>query len=161
MIIPSVAVCFSVCLSVCLSVSISLSLVVPFGVYNLTFVCCFLERPREKRRTIILYCTKIHFTVHYNLLRFIVEILEFSCCDTAQCRKRRGDYSETAGKHKNTDDETLRWLKTIYRLNLLRISSGIKCMVYGYDNIVLLERNRLTIVIFHSAPGYKSGEFMD
>lgn len=144
MIIPTVAVCLSVSLSVCLSVSISLSLVVPFGVYNLTFVCCFLERPREKRRTIILYCTKIHFTVYYNLLRFIVEILEFSRCYTT--RKRRGDYSEAGGKHRNTDDKTLRLktlrLKTIYRLNLVRISSGIKCMEYGYDNIdVLLERN--------------------
>lgn len=159
MIIPSVAVCLSISLSVCLSLSF-LFLVVPFGVYNLTFVCCFLERPREKRRTIILYCTKIHFTAHYNLLRFIVKILEFSRCDTA--RKRRGDYSEAGGKHRDTDDETLRRLKTIFRLSLLRISSGIKCMVYGYDNIdVFLERNRLTFVIFHSAPGYKSDEFMN
>lgn len=119
-------------LSVRPSLSIFLSLAVPSGVYNFTFVCCFLERPREKRRTIILYCTEIHFTALYNLLRFIAGTLKsgrYTVRPETRVLWARWNISC------DTDDEAVRWLKNVYKLNLLKIPGGMKCVIYGDNNI--------------------------
>jgi len=137
----------SVCWSVYLFVCLFLSLALPFGVYNFTFVCCFLERPREKRRTIILYCKEIHFTAHHNLLRFIVEVLEFSRCSNAGGDEDNAPRPvEIIGTRIWRDSKVT---KNIFRLNLLKISIGMKCMVYGYDNIeVHFGRNRSAVLSY-------------